>query len=50
MTSPPSPAWPAYSTPERAVRVFDTGGDTVERDPQADRRVAWAGADVMPKA
>ena len=45
----PDPTWPAHTTDDRAVRVFDTAGDHVEHDPQSHRRLAWAGADVMPK-
>ena len=45
----PGPSWPEYTADERALRVFDPAGDRVESDPHPDRRLAWAGADVMPK-
>ena len=45
----PGPSWRAYTGDDRAVHVFDTRSDHVESDPHPDRRLAWAGADVMPK-
>ena len=38
------PAWPAYSTDERATMIFDRGECHVEADPGADERSAWANA------
>jgi para-nitrobenzyl esterase len=38
------PAWPAYSTDERATMIFDRGECHVEADPGADERRAWAHA------
>ena len=46
----PGAGWPAFELPERAVQVFDPAGDHVERDPERDRRVAWADRDVMPRS
>lgn len=46
----PGPDWPTFELPERAVQVFSPDGDRVERDPSSDRRQAWAGHDVMPRA
>ncbi|MHA3704398.1 carboxylesterase/lipase family protein [Jatrophihabitans sp. YIM 134969] len=45
----PGDDWPGYDPDTRAVRVFDVPGDHIEPDPHSDRRLAWAGADVMPK-
>lgn len=41
-TGVPGDDWPAYTDPERAVRVFDSR-PRVEFDPHADRRQAWEG-------
>jgi para-nitrobenzyl esterase len=40
-TGVPGDDWPAYTSADRAVRVFDTRPH-VEYDPHADRRQAWA--------
>lgn len=45
----PGPDWPAFSRSERRTLVLDPAGDHVELDPDADRRRAWAGRDVMPR-
>jgi len=45
----PGPDWPAFTLPERTTLVLDPAGDHVEDDPDADRRQAWAGRDVMPR-
>ncbi|HVF15398.1 MAG TPA: carboxylesterase family protein [Steroidobacteraceae bacterium] len=37
--------WPTYSAQRRSVRLFNLVDATVE-DPDAPRRIAWAGADV----
>jgi para-nitrobenzyl esterase len=42
--------WPAFTLPERATLVLDSAGDHVEEDPDATRRRAWAGRDVMPRS
>ncbi len=44
----PGADWPAYELPERRTLVLDPAGDRVEADPNSERRLAWAGADVMP--
>lgn len=44
----PGADWPAYKLPERRTLLLDPAGDRVEADPNSERRVAWAGADVMP--
>ena len=41
-TGVPGDDWPAYRSPDRAVRVFDRR-PRVEYDPHASRREAWAG-------
>lgn len=41
-TGVPGGGWPAYTTADRAVRVFDAR-PRVEYDPHAARRQAWAG-------
>ena len=41
-TGVPGDDWPAYRSPDRAVRVFDRR-PRVEHDPHASRREAWAG-------
>ena len=41
-TGVPGEDWPAYTSPERAVRVFDRR-PRVEYDPHASRREAWEG-------
>lgn len=46
----PGADWPAYEPATRQVKVFDPAGDRVERDPDRDRRLAWAGHDVMPRS
>jgi para-nitrobenzyl esterase len=46
----PGPDWPAYEPAERRTLVLDPAGDRVEADPSGARRVAWAGADVVPRA
>ncbi len=38
---PGIPAWPAYSTDERATMIFDRGASCVERDPCGADRAAW---------
>jgi para-nitrobenzyl esterase len=45
----PGPDWPAFTLPERRTLLLDPAGDHVEGDPDADRRRAWAGRDVMPR-
>ena len=40
---PGIPAWPAYSTGERATMIFDRGPAHVERDPAGSERQAWQG-------
>lgn len=40
------PAWPAYSTAERATMIFDRDDCHVERDPCPEGRLAWAGTKV----
>ena len=46
----PGPDWPAFTLPERRTLVLDPAGDHVENDPDAVRRRAWAGRDVLPRA
>ena len=41
-TGVPGEDWPAYTSVERAVMVFDRR-PRVEYDPHADRRQAWEG-------
>ncbi|MCT7660044.1 carboxylesterase/lipase family protein [Mycobacterium deserti] len=41
-TGVPGENWPAYTSAERAVRVFDSR-PRIEYDPHADRRQAWEG-------
>jgi para-nitrobenzyl esterase len=41
-TGVPGDGWPAYTSPERAVMVFDRRA-RLEYDPHADRRQAWEG-------
>jgi para-nitrobenzyl esterase len=41
-TGVPGDDWPAYTSADRAVRVFDRR-PRIEYDPHADRRQAWAG-------
>ena len=41
-TGVPGDDWPAYASPNRAVKVFDRR-PRVEYDPHADRREAWEG-------
>jgi para-nitrobenzyl esterase len=41
-TGVPGDDWPAYRSPDRAVKVFDRR-PRVEYDPHADRRKAWEG-------
>lgn len=38
----PKEDWPEYLLPERATKVFNIV-DTIENDPRAERRTAWAG-------
>ena len=38
---PGMPAWPEYSTEERATMIFDRDASTVERDPCGEERLAW---------
>jgi para-nitrobenzyl esterase len=45
----PGPDWPAFTLPERRTLVLDPAGDHVEDDPDAERRAAWAGRDVVPR-
>ena len=45
----PGPDWPAFTLPERRTLVLDPAGDHVEDDPDAVRRRAWAGRDVLPR-
>ena len=46
----PGPDWPPFTLPERRMLVLDPAGDHVEDDPDALRRRAWAGRDVLPRA
>jgi para-nitrobenzyl esterase len=45
----PGAAWPAFATPERATLLFNRV-DRVVRDPEATRRRAWLGRDVVTGA
>ncbi len=45
----PGPDWPAFTLPERATLLLRPDGDRVEADPEAVRRRAWGGRDVMPR-
>ncbi|SDQ35478.1 carboxylesterase/lipase family protein [Quadrisphaera sp. DSM 44207] len=44
----PGGAWPVHELPKRRTLVLHPAGDRVQVDPAAERRTAWAGADVMP--
>lgn len=46
----PGPQWPAYSATARSTMIFDPAGDRVEADPWGDRRLVWAGRDVMARS
>ncbi|SDT28324.1 para-nitrobenzyl esterase [Friedmanniella luteola] len=45
----PGPDWPAFTLDERRTLVLDPAGDHLVDDPDAERRRAWAGRDVMPR-
>ena len=40
------PGWPAFDD-RRPVRIFDTGGGSVEHDPRGDERAIWTAGTVV---
>jgi para-nitrobenzyl esterase len=44
----PGGDWPAFDSNSYMTKLFNLEDDCITSDPQANRRVAWAGEAIVP--